>query len=75
MSTFMRIWNERVKPLAQKCYLDPETYRLHYKCMLGIRLVGKEKTFYDEQRLIYHDIWMGYNIQNMVNRVDMLLGK
>lgn len=71
--TKKEFWQERVRPAAEKCFLDAETYRLQYKCKMGLNLSKKEQEAYTLSRKEYKDLFLPYNIQNMVKAVEKSL--
>ena len=71
--TKIQFWQERVRPAAEKCYLDEETYRLQYKCWRGLVLNQKDQELYDKKREEYRDLFLPYKIQEMVISVEKWL--
>lgn len=69
----IQFWQQRVRPAAEKCYLDAEAYRLQHKCKLGLNLSQKEQLLYDEKRDEYKDLFLPYNIREMVKSVENAL--
>lgn len=68
--TKQEFWQQRVRPAAEKCFLDAETYRLQHKCKMGFNLTKKEAEVYGEKRKQYKDLFLPYNIQEMVKAVE-----
>lgn len=71
--TKKEFWQQRVRPVAEKCYLDAETYRLQYKCKMGFNLTKREEELYNHKRNEYKDLFLPYNIQEMVKTVEKSL--
>ena len=71
--TKQEFWQQRVRPAAEKCFLDAETYRIQHKCKMGFNLTQKEAEVYGEKRKQYRDLFLPYNIQNMVKAVEKSL--
>ena len=71
--TKKEFWQQRVRPAAEKCFLDAETYRLQYKCKMGFNLTPKEQEVYALSRKEYKDLFLPYNIQEMVKTVEKSL--
>ena len=71
--TRKQFWQERVRPAAEKCFLDAETYRIQHKCKMGCNLTQKEQAVYAPKREEYKDLFLPYNIQNMVKAVEKSL--
>ena len=50
-----------------------ETYRIQHKCKMGCNLTQKEQAVYAPKREEYKDLFLPYNIQNMVKAVEKSL--
>ena len=72
MTTFSKIWDTEVKPLAKACVTEPELIRLMSQ-REGYELTQEEKEYIETISEKYRDIFGMYYISDMIWRVEHAL--